>query len=191
MPQQQAGTLRPADGLPSTIGYHGGPALKVHVGDGEHLGGGVNQYRNVPGFCNPGDRLQPKWMIGSIRQGIDHCRFRSQRIFEFFDGIHGHEPDADVADGVIVFVAGMPGYHDLGFVEAREVGYADELLRISSGDAGRGHVLQPRGASRGNHSPFGAGQLSQSPAYAVGQLVILDKIPRGRVHRHTHFRPFN
>ena len=65
-------------------------------------------------------------------------------------------------------------------------GIRTRLFGIAAGDAGGGDVLESRGASGRDHPPLSAGQLGKPLADGFRQLVDLDEMPRGGIHRRAH-----
>ena len=106
--QDQTGALRAADGLATAVGDDRCTALQMHIGNGEYFGGGIYQHGYAARFGEGDDGLQGERIIRlsrSIGQHIDHGCPRAEGGLQFFAGGHINDTDADVTDGVIIYIA--------------------------------------------------------------------------------------
>ena len=92
---------------------------------------------------------------------------------------------------MVVDVSRRTRNDDFGLVETGQIRDANELFRIAAGDAGDRDVLQPGGATGRDHAPLGPGQLGETAADRVRELVDLNEVFRCGIHRRADFRPLH
>ena len=188
--EQQPRALRTANRLAAAVGDDGGAALQVDVGNRQHFGRRIDEDGNV---LRPGDachRLEHR--IGpAVGHQVDHRCPRIDGAFDLFDRLDGHHPDADVANRVVVDGSRRTRNDDFGLVETGQIRDANEFFRIAPGDAGDRYVLQPGGATGRDHAPLGPGQLGETAADRVRELVDLNEVFRCGIHRRADFRPLH
>ena len=190
--QDQAGALRSAQALAAAVAHEGGAALQIDVGDGQHLGRGVGEHRNVLllGDAVDGVVVERAALHPVAGHDVDHRDLRSERglvlrRIAHFDDAHAHR-----ADRLIVLVARGLRNHHLVLGEARQIRNAHVQVGIAAGDAGRRGVRHARRAARGHQGPLRAGQFGQAARHAFHQLVQNDVMLPAGIHGRPHFRQF-
>ena len=186
--EEQAGGLRPAQALAAAVGHERRAVLQVDVGHGQDLGRGVDEHRHVPGLGHGGDGLRVEGALVGFGAGQDvHERgLRAEGRVQLRGCRHLDDPDADRAQRRVVDVARVLGDDDLVSGEAGQVGDADVQIGVAARDARRRRVRERGGAADGDQAPFGLGQLRQTGADGLGQLVQVHVVLGGRGHGLPH-----
>ena len=162
----------------------------MDVGDGEDLGGGVDQDRHLLLARHGGDRLGAERAGIRVRAGedVDHRRPRAECRLELFGRAHFDDAHADGADGRVVDVARMPRDDDFVFREPAQVRNPHVEIGIAARDAGGGRVGQARRTAGRDHAPFRLRQFREPRADRRHQLVEVHVLLRGRVDGRADLR---
>ena len=188
--EQQAGALRSADPLAAGERHQ----IEAHAGvlpqvlDRRHVGGRVVQRRNGVLLSKLGELrvLNPPFLVVVVVEE-HHRGLVAHRPLEILARLDLHQPDAAVADGVLVpETVGL--LHDNVALHAGEIRQIANLLSVAAGEHGGRAQRERRRGPGGDHGGFGAHQLRDALAHAIVQLVEHHEVLGGVVDRLHHFR---
>ncbi len=186
--EQKAARLRAAQELAAAVDDEIGAALQPRARPLDMLGGGVDHDRDAARLDDRGDLLEPHARQVLLLAEQHHHRDRLfQRLVELGAGVDLDDVAADHPHRLVIGEALLLRDDDPVDHAFRE-GEAQHLRRIVPGDAGGGAERDGGGAPAGDDAPFGAGQFGDALARRVHQLVEIDELARGGVHRGAHLR---
>ena len=170
-PQDQPGSLGPAQALAARVGHRVGAHLQVDVRHVGALGGGVHQDGDAPGAAGldhgwGGDLAEVRLVADDGDQG----RALGEGRRQLAAGDHLHHPRPGQANGAVIVVA-VGGLDDHLIGHPLSIGKAGHLLRVRPGHTGRGELGEGGGAAGGDIAPLGAGEFREAPADGGHQFV--------------------
>ena len=130
-------------------------------------------------------------LVARAGEDVDHRRLRTDRELQRLRRVDLDDLDADGPNRRVVDIARVRRDDDLVPGETGEVRNAHVQVGVAASHARGGRVRHRRRASGAHHAPLGAGQLGQSLAHGLHDLVEVGKLLIRRALGRAHFRQFD